>query len=76
MYLCGGTRLYELLRHQINEWLVTVDTNTYPSDSKLPWVEEFFKTDDWTTEVYKILTPTVTVYKVTRNVAISATVPV
>lgn len=76
VYLCGGTRLYELLRHQINEWLVTVDTNTYPSDSKLPWVEEFFKTDDWTTEVYKILTPTVTVYKVTRNVAISATVPV
>lgn len=72
VYLCGGTRLYDLLRHQVDEWIITVDENTYPSDSKLPWVNEFFKSNEWNLVVHKNLTPTVTVYKVTRNANLNA----
>ncbi len=68
VYLCGGTRLYELLRDQVDEWLITVDTATYPSDAKLPWVGELLDPQKHSVELYTQLTPTVNVYKVIVNV--------
>lgn len=68
VYLCGGTRLYELLRDQVDEWLITVDTATYPSDAKLPWVAELLNPEKHSIELYATLTSTVSVYKVIVNV--------
>lgn len=68
IYVCGGKRLYELLRGQVDEWFITVDTNLYPSDCKVPWVAELLDSDKMHIEKYADLTPTVAVYKVTKNV--------
>lgn len=67
VYLCGGKRLYDLFQDEVNEWIITVDENIYPSDCKLPWVETLFKSDTWKVEEIKQLTSQVKVYKVTRN---------
>ena len=68
VYLCGGKRLYELLQSQVDEWVITVDENVYPSDCTLPWIESLFTDPSWNKEVIKELTPTVKVYKVIKNV--------
>lgn len=64
IYICGGDRLYNLLRDEVDEWLITVDENTYPSDCKLSWVKELMESRLNDTSVYKVLTDTVKVYKV------------
>lgn len=68
VYVCGGKRLYELLRDQIDEWFITVDSSVYPSDCKVPWVAELLDRDKMHIEKYADLTPTVVVYKVIKNV--------
>lgn len=67
IYLCGGSRLYDLLRYEVNEWYITVDSNVYPSDAKLPWVKDLLHSGQHTVEHHTTLTPTVNVYKVTIN---------
>lgn len=67
VYLCGGSRLYDLLRHEVDEWYITVDEATYPSDCKLPWVKDLLDATKHTVELHTTLTPTVRVYKVIVN---------
>lgn len=67
VYLCGGTRLYELLREEVDEWLITMDTATYPSDAKLPWIGDLLDPQKQSVELYATLTPSVSVFKVIIN---------
>lgn len=68
VYLCGGKRLYELLRTEVDEWIITVDPKEYPSDCKLPWVGELLNSPEWKIESISPLTLIVNTYKVVKNV--------
>lgn len=68
MYLCEVVSSIRLLQSQVDEWVITVDENVYPSDCTLPWIESLFTDPNWNKEVIKELTPTVKVYKVTKNI--------
>lgn len=68
VYLCGGTRLYELFRDEVDEWVITRDMETYVSDTKLPWIHELLYGGKYTIVLEQTLTPTLLVYRVTKNV--------
>lgn len=68
VYLCGGPRLYDLFKDEVDEWILTLDEATYTADSYLPWIANLFKGDDWSIVHIKDFTPTVSLYRITKNV--------
>ena len=68
VYLCGGPRLYNLFKDEVDEWILTLDEAAHTADSYLPWIGNLFKGDAWTIQFIKNFTPTVSLYRITKNV--------